>query len=306
MIMTNMEIERLDTEARRLLEAYNRGQHTSLLTEVDELSKQGPLTAGLLGLAASSLVALERFDEAVTAARGALEREPRWAWLYLALSRAEAGRGDWAKATEAGRSAVQIMPGETGYLANLAQCQRESGQAALAVKTARQALSIDPADPESLSQLGLALEATGDPEGALEHLQQAQAISPDDPSAYLHEGALHRRAGRVGLARRAFREALRRNPGLTEAEDRLVETLSESLLVRKVLMHLLSLARLTVVGWAIVAFLYYVFFRMLEILWKSFAIFLPFGRVLLGVTFTWLVGGALVGWGLRVVVRRLR
>lgn len=306
MIMTTTEMERLDSEARRLLDAYEKGQHTSLLTEVDELSKQGPLPAGLLGLAASSLVAMERFDEAVTAARGALEREPRWAWLYLALSRAEAGRGDWAKAAEAARAAVQIMPGEPGYLANLAHCQRESGQGALAVKTARQALALDPSDPESLNQLGLALEATGDPEGALEQFRQAQTIRPDAPSAYLHEGALHRRAGLVGPARRALQEALRRNPGLTVAEDRLAETLSETPLVRGVLRHLLSLARLTVVGWAMVAFLYYVFFRMLEILWKSFAVFLPVGRVLLGVTFSWLVGGALVGWALRVAVRRVR
>lgn len=305
MIMTSVEIERLDAEVRRLVDAYEKGQHTSLLAEVDELSKQGPLPAGLLGLAASSLVAMERFDEAVRAARGALEREPRWAWLYLALSRAEAGRGDWAKAADAARAAVQIMPGEPGYLANLAHCQRESGQAELAVKTARQALVLDPANPESLNQLGLALETTGDPAGALEQFRQAQAVRPEDPAAYLHQGELHRRAGRVGPARRALQEALRRNPRLTEAEDRLSETLSENPLVRRVLMHLLSLARLTVVGWAIAAFLYYVLFRMLEILWKSFDVFLPVGRGLLAATLAWLVGGALVGGVLRWVLRRV-
>lgn len=306
MIITHVEAERLDAEARRLLEAHAKGQHTSLLAEVDELSKQGPLSAGLLGLAAASLVAMERYDEAVTAARGALEKEPRWAWLYLALSRAQGGRGDWAKAADSARTAVQIMPGEPVYLANLAACQRESGEAALAAKTARQALMLDPAHPESLNQLGLTLEVTGDRAGALQQFRQAQAARPDDPSAYLNEGALHRRADQVGESRRALREALRRNPGLTEAEDRLAESLSASPVVRRVLKHLLVLARLSIIGWAIVAFFYYLFFRVLEFLWKFFDFMLPVGRVLLVVTLAWLVGGALAGRALRGVLRRVR
>lgn len=306
MIIKPAEAERLDKQARRLLEAYERGQHTSLLAEVDELSKRGPLSAGLLGLAAASLVAMERYDEAVTAARGAVEREPRWAWLYRALSRAEGGRGDWNRATEAARIAVQMMPGEPLYLANLADCQRRAGQPELAAKSARQALVLNPAHVESLNQLGLALEALGDTQGALEQFRQAQATQPDDAAASLNEGMLHRRAGRVSESRHAFQEALRRNPALIEAEDRLAESLSESPLVRKGVMHLLWLARLTLVGWSIVAFFYYLLFRVLELLWKVWATLLPVGRLVLGVTLAWLVGGALLGWSLRFWLRRAR
>lgn len=306
MIMSPAETERLDGDGRRLLEAYEKGQHTSLLAEVDELSKRGPLSPGLFGLASASLVAMERHEEAVTAARGALEREPRWAWLHLALSRAEAGRGDWARAADAGKVAMQLMPGEPLYLANLAECQRHLGQADLAIRTARQALVLDPVHAESLNQLGLALEATGDQRGALDQFRQAQAAQPDDPAAYLNEGALHRRAGRVSESRQAYQAALRHHPGLTEAEDGLAESLGENPLVRRSLMHLLTLARLSLVGWGIVAFFYYLFFRLLEFLWRSFDAMLPVGRALLVITLIWLVGGAVAGWALRAWLRRMR
>ncbi|MFZ5814883.1 MAG: tetratricopeptide repeat protein [Bacillota bacterium] len=306
MIMTGGEMERLDADARRLLDACAKGQHTSLLAEVDQLSKEGPLSVGLLGVAAASLIALERYDEAVTAARGALEREPRWAWLYQVLSRAEAGRRNWAAANDAAKAAVQLMPGEPAYLANLAACQRQAGQAELAVRTARQVLVLDPVHLEGLNQLGLALEAAGDPEGALEQFRRAQREQPDHPDAYLHEGMLHRRNGRLPEARRAFQEALRRQPGLAAAEDLLAEGLSPHPLVQRAVMHLLGLARLTVVGWAIVAFLYYLLFRLLEFLWRFFDFMLPVGRALLGGTLLWLVGGALAGWALRLLLRRIR
>lgn len=305
MIMTQTEMERLDADTRRLLEAYEKGQYTSLLAEVDELSKRGPLSAGLLGLATASLVAMERYEEAVTAGRGAVEREPRWAWLHLALSRAHVGRGDWLKATESARVAMQIMPGEPTYLANLSACQRQSGQADLAMRTARQALLTAPEHTESLHQLGLALEAAGDTAGALAQFHRAQAVQPDEPAAYLHEGMLHRRAGRISESRRAFREALRRNRGLTEAEDRLAESLSDSPLARHGLMHLLTLARLSIIGWAVVAFFYYLLFRLLEFFWRTWPVFVSVGRGLLVVTVVWLVGGAVLGWGLRAALRRV-
>lgn len=306
MIMTHPETERLDAEARRLLPAYEKGQYTSLLAEVDELSKRGPLTAGLLGLAAASLVAMERYDEAVTAARGAVEREPRWAWLYLALSRAEGGRGNWATATDAARIAMQIVPGEPGYLANLSACQRQSGQPDLAARTARQALVLDPAHVESLNQLGLALEAQGDEQGALEQFRQAQSASPEQAGPYLNEGALHQRAGRTAEARRAFQAALRQNPGLNDAEDRLAESLSENPMARRGLKHLLALARLSLIGWGVVAFFYYLLFRLLEFFWRMWDVLLPVGRALLVVSLVWILGGAMAGWTLRLWFRWVR
>ncbi len=303
-MITEQEATLLDAEARRLLQMYREGRYAPLLTEVDELSKGGPLSPGVLGLASLSLTALERYEEAAKAAQGALRQEPGWAWLYNALARAEEGRGRLEAAVAAQSRAVQLMPGEPGYTAALVRCHRLKGDAPLAVRTARQALVAAPEDPGLLNELGLALLETGDRDEALERFREAQEVAPEDPAAWLNEGVLHLRAGARREARRPLRQALKRRPGLWEAEDRMAETLTgETGPVRAVLLHLLTLARVTLVGWAMIAFLYYLFFRLLEFIWKLLPATLPVGRTILLVTLIWLVGGMAVGHLLRLAFR---
>ncbi len=303
MIITKQELAHLDADAQRLLAIHERGLHTALLAEVDELSKQGPLLPGVLGVASASLAELERYEEASKTAHAALEQEPRQAWLHRALSRGEAGQGHWDRATEAARAAMQLMPAEPFYLANLAECQRRSGQLDLAIRTARQSLTLDPEHVATLNELGLALQAQGDRGGALEQFRQAQRLQPGEPASFLHEGRLHMGTGAVGDARRAFREALRRSPGLEEAENLLARSLGGGAAWQAVILHLMNLSRLTLVGWAIAAFLYYLFFRLMEFIWKYFPIMLPVGQVLLVASLLWILGGALLGRILRVALR---
>lgn len=304
MLMAKPEMDRLAADVLPLLEAYQKSEHHALLAEVDQRSKSGPLSADTLGLAAASMIALERYDEAATAARAAVGQQPRTAWLYHILSQAERGRGDRTQALEAARLAAQLLPGQPDYLATLAACQRESGDAKQALATAWQAVATDDTNAAALNQLGLALAATGDAAGALEQFRRAQAACPTDPDGYLNEGDLHHGAGRVREARRAYQEALRRQLAVHAAEERLVATLTESPLPRKALGHLVALSRLTVTGWAIVAFLYYLLFRLLEYLWRTWVVLIPAGRVLLIVTLVWLLGGALLGRLLRGYLRR--
>src|SRR5690606_24270913 len=145
----------------------------------------------------------------------------------------------------------------------------------------------------------------GDDAGALDHFRQAQAAEPQDPAAYLAEADLQTKAGRTAEARRALQRALREMPDLVEAEERLAETVGRSRLLHRTLIHLIHLSRLTVTGWLIVAFLYYLLFRLLEFLWKYFAVMLPVGRALLAVTAIWLLGGAAAGRLLRGTLRRI-
>ncbi|MEW8978492.1 MAG: hypothetical protein AB2385_08825 [Symbiobacterium sp.] len=304
MVMSRTEVEQLAAGAQPLLELYQKGEHHALLAEVDHLSRSGPLPPDVLGLAAASLVALQRYEEAATAARGAVRQAPRTAWLHHVLSQAELGRGEKGPALEAADTACRLLPGHPDYLATLAACQRESGDAVAAAATARRALVGAPTHAGALNQLGLALAASGDEAGALEQFVRAQQAAPREPEAYLNEAALHRKARRVPEARRALRAALQQNPGLLEAEEQLAETLTASPLVHGLLKHLIHLSRLTLTGWAIVAFLYYLFFRLLEFLWKHFAVMLPVGRVLLAVAAAWLLGGALAGRLVRALLRR--
>ncbi|MBP2019916.1 tetratricopeptide (TPR) repeat protein [Symbiobacterium terraclitae] len=304
MVMSRAEVDQLQPDALPLLETYRNGEHSALLAEVDQRSRSGPLPPDVLGLAAASLVALERYEEAATAAREAAGRAPRKAWLYHVLSRAELGRGDRARALEAAEAACRLLPGHPDYLATLAACRRENGDPAAAAATARQALLSAPDHPGALNQLGLALAASGDEAAALEQFTRAMEAAPQEPEAYLNAAALHRKAGRVPEARRVLKDALRHIPGLLEAEEQLAGTVGSSPLVHGLLRHLIHLSRLTMTGWLIVAFIYYLFFRLLEFLWKYFPVLLPVSRVLLLVAAAWLLGGALCGRLLRLALRR--
>lgn len=305
MIISPAEHQQLEPAARALLEMYQKGEHAAVLAEVDQQSKSGPLPPDVLGVAAASLLALERGDEAVKAARHAAAQSPRTAWIHHVLGRAELHRGDGQKALEAAQAACRLMPGHPDYLATLAACQRETGDLAAAVATARRALAGAPGHAGLLHELGLALAAQGDEAGALDQFRKAQAAAPKSPAAYLAEADLHRQAGRAAEARRALQRALQEIPGSLEAEERLAGTVGRSPVLHRVLIHLIHLSRLTVTGWLIVAFLYYLFFRLLEFLWKYFPALLPAGRALLLLTAVWLLGGAAAGRLLRAALRRI-
>lgn len=301
------EVKLLDPEALRLLDLYEKGQHAPLLNEVDELSKAGPLKAGVLGLAALSLSAMERHTDAVKAAKQALAQEPRWAWLYEALAAAEAGPGTpdaLSRAMATQQRAVQLAPAEPAYGAALARYQRQAGNPSEAVATARKALQANPAHAGALNELGLALQASDDREGALQAFRQAQEAAPTDPDGYLHEGTLQSRAGDRGAACHALREALRRQPGMPTAEDRMAETISGPTgPARATLLHLLFIGRITLMGWLIIAFFYYLLFRLLEFIWKLWPAMLPVGRGLLLITLAYLLGGLALGRLLRLAFR---
>lgn len=304
-MVTDRERKLLDSEAQGLLELYEQGQHPHLLNEVDQLSKSGRLSTGVLGVASLSLTAMERHTEAVKAAREAISREPGWAWLHHALAQAEAGHGALQAAAEAQLQAVRLMPGEPGYAAALARLERLQGHPDQAARTARQALMVAPGHAGALNELGLALLEAGDAAGALAQFRSVQQAAPDQPQGYVNEGVLHLRTGNRGEARRALRKGLQYSPGLTEAENRMAETLTGPKgLVRAAVLHLLTLGRITVVGWLIIAFLYYLLFRLLEFIWKVAPATLPVSRGVLLVTLIYLLVGLSAGHLLRFLFRK--
>lgn len=300
----NREWERLDPEARRLLEMHARGQYAALLNEVDDLSKRGPLTAGMYAVASYALTELERHAEAVNAARLSIQQDSGWAWPHHLLAAAEAARGRLNEAISAQSRAVALEPGEPGYGANLARYQRLSGKAEAAVKTALQALAVDTDHVGARNELGLALQARGDRSGALTEFRRAQAQAPGDPLPWLSEGVMLLDEADLAGARAAFHQALARKPGMPEPEDRLADTLTPPGSGRRTLHHLLWFGRLNLVGWAMIIFLYYVTFRLIQMVWKAIPALLPVAQGLLWVSMGYLLGSLVLGRGLRFAFRR--
>lgn len=301
----NREWERLDPEARRLLEMHARGQYAALLNEVDDLSKRGSLTAGMYAVAAYALTELERHGEAVNAARLSIQQDAGWAWPHHLLAAAEAARGRLNEAISAESRAVALAPAEPSYGASLARYQRLAGKAEAAVRTALQALAVDTDHVGARNELGLALQAKGDRSGALAEFRRTQAQAPGEPLPWLSEGGLLLEERNVAGARAAFHQALTRRPGVLEAEDRLADTLTpQAGFARQALHHLLWFGRLNLLGWAMIIFLYYVTFRLLQMLWKVVPALLPVAQGLLWISMAYLLGALLLGRGLRFAFRR--
>jgi Flp pilus assembly protein TadD len=299
-MISEREWQALSADGSRLAALYRKGQNAPLLTEVDQLAKEGPLQPDVLGVASLALTALERYAEAIKAAEGALALAPDQAWLFSALAAGYAGQGDLARAVASQRRAAQLSPAAAEHTINLVRYIRMAGEAESAAKVARQAMLQHPAHAGLHVELGLSLLDLGQRAEALAQLRAAQQAAPGDFSGYENEGVLHLRSGDQREARRALRKSLQRSPGRTESENLMAATLGTP---GSVFRHLLDLGRVNLIGWLIIVFLYYLLFRLMEFFWKQWPQTLPLGRMLLLGALCYLVGGLLVGRTLRLLFR---
>lgn len=276
---------------------WDEGAHGALLNEIGQAMKAGELPPEGYGLGALACIALERFDEAVKAGLNGVNRAPREPWLYGAL--AEAYRGlaksggssapqDWAKAIAAADQAVRLAPSEPAWHATAARLRRESGFAEEALQSAQRGLERHPQSAHLLVERALATVSMD--AGALADLAQAQRVAPADPWPFEAEGQLHLDANRYPAAAVAFRRALRRGPSgpsRERIEDQLVRALAPRPRLYNMLRLLLLTARVTVIGWVVILFGYYILFRLLEIGWKLVPAFKLYTEGFLLLTAMW-------------------
>lgn len=204
---------------------------------------------------------------------------------------ADSPASDWAKAIAAADQAVRLAPSEAAWHALGARLRRTAGFPAEALQSAERGLLRHPQSAHLLVERAL---ATQDQSAALADLQQAQSLAPTDPWPWEAAGELHSRAGRRPEAAAAYRRALRLappGPARDATLDRLAGVIAPKAPLAGLLRLLLLAARVTVIGWAVILFGYYILFRLLQIGWKLAPAFKPFGQGLLLVT---AVGGALV------------
>lgn len=283
---------------------WQEGAHGALLSEIGQAMKAGELPPEGYGLGALACIALERFDEAVKAGQNGIALAPREAWLYGALAESYRGLargakepgGDWAKAIAAADQAIRLAPVEQFYHGLGARLRREAGLTAEARQVAERGLELHPESAHLLVERGLATERIAE-------VQRAQELAPTDPWPFEAEGLLQARAGHRSEAARALRRALRLAPHGSAAEA-IEEQLARLVAPSGFLRPLLLAARVTVIGWCVILFGYYIFFRLLQIGWKLAPAFKPFGQGLLLAT---AIGGALLvlaGHLTRLLLRR--
>ncbi|WP_433239336.1 tetratricopeptide repeat protein [Streptosporangium sp. CA-135522] len=215
----------LDAVAERARTLLQLGRPEAAERELRGALVRDPLHVVSHSLLALALISRGAVDEAIAEAGEAVRLAPdRWYPHYMAgqvLYYAE--RPD--EALRAAQAALAIDHGQAQIWELLARLHGEREEWPLMAETARRGLALDPHDSRLVSFLAVALGELGDREQALAVAVDAVRLDPEDPLAHLVHGRVSLAFGSARDAARAFREALRLNPGLDQARELLVVAL---------------------------------------------------------------------------------
>ena len=164
---------------------------------------------GVLGEADGNL---GQYAKAIEADRQALQINPQYAdaWYNLGIDYDHAGQ--YAQAIAAYRQALRINPKFAKAWDNLGNAYGHAVQLAQAIAAFRQALQINPQDADAWYNLGNAYYHAGQYAQAIDAERRALQINPQDAWAWNNLGNAYYHAGQYAQAIDAYRQALQINP----------------------------------------------------------------------------------------------
>jgi tetratricopeptide (TPR) repeat protein len=175
---------------------------------LQKLSTDGHDSARVHEILGQSMMAQERYSEAIQEYSKAIERNGRLAGLHLQLgqailaaSRTEENR---QKAAAEFQTELEINPGDAEAAYQLGEIFYERSDWDKAKRWLLQAVELRPKFAEAQAALGRVLAQQGDQAGAIQHLEIAVAEAPDNAMAHYHLAQLYRKAGRANDADREF------------------------------------------------------------------------------------------------------
>ena len=144
-----------------------------------------------------------------------IKAQPRRAIAWGVLGEADGNLGQYAKAIEADRQALQINPQDAKAWNNLGADYDGAGQYAKAIEADRQALQINPRYAKAWYNLGNAYNNAGQYPQAIDADRRALKINPRYAEAWNNLGDAYDQTGQYGRAIDAERQALKINPQLS-------------------------------------------------------------------------------------------
>lgn len=162
--------------------------------------------------------AISCFNEAIKLDSG---RPESWACLGYALDSA----GQYGKAIEAYRQALEIRPNFFRVHNNLGLSFQATNQYEAAEESFRQAISIEPGYIEAHFNLGRLLQIRGLPSDAAKCYQQALSFDPRNAQAASNLGIAQEEMGFIENAISSYRLAIQLDPTLVAARSRLANAL---------------------------------------------------------------------------------
>ncbi|MDQ2104592.1 O-linked N-acetylglucosamine transferase, SPINDLY family protein [Azospirillum isscasi] len=170
----------------------------------------------------SSLLALERMEEAMGAFMAALRLSPDKADIHFQMGNLFRARRLPNESVAAYRKAIALRPGFAEALNNLGSLLMEVGDAEAAVAAFAEAIQSDPANAGSHCNLGYALDTLNRLGEAAAAYSVALTFQPDFALAWSNLGNTLKGLGRLERALAAYRSALTHRPDFPMARSNLL------------------------------------------------------------------------------------
>jgi len=213
--MEDFEIQRIADQAS---EALNQGHPAKALALLDQLVAAAPDHANYRYWQCRALMGLERFEDALEAARRAVELAPGFIAGYMPLAWAAAHVGRIQEGQVAFQRALAASSRRAWVLAEYAMFLAAFRGPRVAVEAAQEAINADPNQAEAWVALGWARYRMHQYDEAEKGLRRALELEPDNSRAMVAMTELLNSTGRPAQAK-ALAALLSYHPEAVEAAE---------------------------------------------------------------------------------------
>jgi Flp pilus assembly protein TadD len=159
-------------------------------------------------------------DDAISILERSIHDNPQDVRPCLNLGAFEERRGDWQKAQDLYKKALQIQPNQPTAANNLSYLLLEhGGDLGYAVSLAQTARAGMPDSANAADTLGWAHYKLGSYDSAIRLFQEAARKTPQNAIYQYHLGLAYAKANKVELARASFQRALKLDPNSSRVND---------------------------------------------------------------------------------------
>jgi tetratricopeptide (TPR) repeat protein len=185
---------------------------TAALDEIDDVLALRVPVAILRGQCA---LADERYNEARTAFRVALDYQPDSSDAWFGAARAALGLGQHQEAKDALRQAIAIQPANANAQFLFGVMALEANESAEAISAFVATAKLLPEAPEVSNNLGLAYQLAGDTKRAAAAFRRAVELAADFAQAWFNLAGVEATMGNLPEAERCHAKALTLDPDLS-------------------------------------------------------------------------------------------
>ena len=200
----------------QLLILYNKGQFSSLVENVKDLTKQYPEVFFLWNILGASLVKLGMLDQAIIAFQKVISLNPDYAEAYNNMGNVLKDQNKLDEAIEAYKKSISIKPDYADAFFNIGNAFKDQNKFDNAIEAYKKSLLIKPDYASAYLNMGVVFKDLGKLEKSIEAYQSALSIRPDFAEAYSNMGNSLKDQGKLDEAIEAYQSSISLKPGYYE------------------------------------------------------------------------------------------